>query len=133
MIRLTTLLIAASLFILAGQVWAQEGPIKYRQGVMKSMGGHAGAIAQIAYGGVTHKDHLAAHADGIVALSKMVVTAFEEKALEAEDAPTRAKPIIWEKWQQFTQKAEDLELALSAFADSAKAGDADAFSATNYL
>ena len=127
MMRETRLLLACSLLVLAGSVWAQEGPIKYRQGVMKGMGGHAGAIAQIAYGGVAHKDHLAAHIDAMSALSKMIVTAFEEKALVAEDTPTRAKPDIWEDWDRFTQKANDLDVAFSAFSESAKGGDADAF------
>ena len=115
------------LFVLAGTINAQEGPIKYRQGVMAAQGGHAGAIAQIAYGGVDHKEQLVAHIDALAALSEMVVTAFEENALVMEDTPSTAKEAIWERWDEFQEKAGDLENAVSAFSASAKGGDADAF------
>ncbi|MDH3691129.1 MAG: cytochrome c, partial [Gammaproteobacteria bacterium] len=94
---------------------------------MAAQGGHAGAIAQIAYGGVEHKAQLVAHIDALAALSKMTVIAFEEKALIAEDTPSRAKEVIWEKWDEFKEKAGDMEKAVSAFSAAAKAGDADAF------
>ena len=67
-----TLCLTVVMFALTGSAFAQDGPIKYRQGVMKAIGGHAGAIAQIAYGGVDHGGHLADHANAFAALTKMV-------------------------------------------------------------
>ena len=92
--RTTIGFIVATLTLSAGAV-AQEGPIKYRQGVMTAIGGHAGAIAQITYGGVGHKAHLITHAESMAALSKMVVTAFEQNAEPTADVGTRAKEAVW--------------------------------------
>ncbi|MDH3378631.1 MAG: cytochrome c [Gammaproteobacteria bacterium] len=124
---ITRLTLSLALFVLAGSIGAQEGPIKYRQGVMAAQGGHAGAIAQIAYGGVDHNEQLVAHIDALAALSGMIVSAFEENAFVMEDTPSSAKAVIWERWDEFQEKAGDLESAVSAFSVAVKGADADAF------
>lgn len=101
---------------------AQEGDVKYRRSVMAAVGGHAGAIAEIAYGAVPHTDQLAMHAQALHTLSTTIVTAFREQAM-TEDPPTGAKPEIWEKWDEFEQKVADLERTSAAVAKAAAEGD----------
>lgn len=107
---------------------AQEGPVKYRQSIMNTVGGHAGAVAQIAYGGVPHKDYLAGHAHALVEVSKQVTIAFKEQAM-TEDPPTLAKAAIWEEWDEFEAKAGDLEKAAGEVAQAAESGDTEAVAA----
>lgn len=113
----------------AAGVLAQEGPIKYRQGVMKAIGGHAGAIAQISYGGVGHSAHLTTHADAMESLTKMVVTAFEEDAMPTADVPTRAKEKIWKDFSDFKAKTDDMIKAAADYAATARAGKTDMLAA----
>lgn len=108
---------------------AQEGAVKYRQAIMKSVAGHAGAIAQIAYGGVAFKDHLNGHITALVEASKLVPVVFQEKAM-TEDPPTRAKPDIWEKWSEFEEKANDFERAVAGVSQAADGGDLGAVAAS---
>jgi cytochrome c556 len=123
----TTIIFCLSMALLplSAGTFAQEGPIKYRKGVMKAVGGHATGIAQITHGGVGHSAHLATHTDGLQALSKMIVTAFKEDAKPTEDVTTRAKPDIWQNWSDFEAKAEDLVKATAAYAATARTGDKD--------
>ncbi len=113
------------LLMLSTSVFAQEGPIKYRQGVMKAIGGHATGIAQIAYGEVGHRAHLATHTEALQALTKMVTIAFKEDAIPTEDAPSRAKPEIWQNWRDFEKKTEDMVKAVTDYATAARTGDAN--------
>lgn len=123
--RATTLILSVVIVVLTGSAFAQEGPIKYRRGVMKAMQGHADAIAQIAYGGVDHGAHLTAHADAFAALSKMVPTAFEEDAMATDDVKTRAKEQIWDEWSDFQAEADALAKATADFAAAARSGAKD--------
>ncbi len=103
-------------------LYAQEGPVKYRQSVMQAIGGHAGAIAQIAYGGVEYKDHLAGHVLALQVLSKQVVPAFQAEVI-TEDPPTRAKEEIWSRWSEFEQHTNDFQESVAAVAKTAEGGD----------
>ncbi len=46
-----------------------QNVIKYRQAVMKAIGGHTGAIVGVVKGEVSYVGHVAAHARGINAMS----------------------------------------------------------------
>ncbi len=98
---------------------AAEGAIKYRQSVMMSVGGHTGAIAQIVFGKVEHRDHLSGHAHALAELAKYVNGAFKERAAKGK---TRAKPAIWKDWSGFQAKARDFEGAAADFAAATRSG-----------
>ena len=87
----------------AGPVAAEtdEGVLKYRQGVMKAIGGHTGAIAQIAKGNANQAGSIAIHTQGLHALSTLVAEAFRANVSEGK---TRAKPEIWSDWSGFESK-----------------------------
>lgn len=126
--RKLTLPLTVLALTLSALVSAQEGSVKYRQAIMMTVGGHAGAVAQIAYGGVPYQDYLAGHAHALAEVSKQVTIAFKEQAM-TEDPPTRAKAAIWEEWDEFEAKAGDMEKAAAAVAEAAESGDTEAVAA----
>ena len=120
------------LFVLFGMsigVHAQESTVMYRKSIMGAMSGHAGAIAEIAYGGVDYPDHLAGHIQALEVLTTLILTAFQEEAI-TDDPPTRAKPAIWEQWSEFEQYANDLQQAAADVAETLESGDTDAVAAS---
>lgn len=113
-----------ALFAMSGAVLTafaatEEDTIKYRQAVMKSVGGHMGAIAQIVRGKVDHKEDLAYHAEAISRAMDDVVKLFPKGSDFGE---TRALSAIWEKAADFKQKSEDSRSAAAAFAAAARSG-----------
>ena len=95
-----------------------EGDIKYRQAVMKGISGHAGAIAQIAKGKVSHTGALKGHAHALLELSKMVPAAFKNQTT----GKSRAKGGVWSDWSGFDGNAGKLETAALSVAEAAKSG-----------
>ena len=98
-----------------------ENVIKYRQNVMRSIGGHTGAIAAVVKGEVSFGAHVAAHAGALAATSQQIVDMFPEGTLTG--AETRAKPEIWQDWDDFRAKAGDLQSATSNLAQVRHGGD----------
>lgn len=98
----------------------EEDTIKYRQAVMKSVGGHMGAIAQIVRGKVDHKEDLAYHAQAISRAMDDVGKLFPAGSDFGE---TRALSAIWEKAADFKQKSDDARSAAAAFAAAAQTGE----------
>jgi cytochrome c556 len=116
---IAALLIAASPAALAEE---PEDYIKYRQAVMKAIGGHNGAASQIVRGKVSPEGALGMHANALAALSKDLTGLFPEGSDFGE---TRAKAEIWSDWAKFEKAAEDTRTATAAFAEAVAGGDAD--------
>jgi cytochrome c556 len=93
--------------------------IKYRQAVMKAVGGHMGGSAAIIKGKVPYKDDLVAHATGLNDMAMILPNAFKEKTTGGK---TRAKADIWEDWDGFQQEIKDLQSATADFLAAAKSG-----------
>ncbi len=114
-----------AVFVSAGAVAAEaEDIIKYRQGVMKSVGGHTVAAAQIVRGKVDYGDHLAYHVESITQSMKTVLSLFPDGSDFGE---TRALPEIWSQPDQFKQVAEQAGAAAEAFLTVVQAGDKGAW------
>lgn len=94
--------------------------VEYREDGMHVLGGHMGSIGAIVKGKVPFTDDLATHARGLAAQSKLVKGAFKDKAMNGD---SEAKSDIWENWDDFAAKADDLESAAAEFADAAGSGD----------
>lgn len=105
---------------------ADEAAIKYRQGVMKALGGHMGSVAAIVKGKVAHNGHLAGHADAIAAIGKMTADIFPK---ESAMGKTSALPAIWEKPDDFAKAVAMFEDASQKFAMAASGGDMGAIGA----
>ena len=123
---LISILAAAVLFGLASQARAVDEPesvIKYRQSVMKSIGGHMGSIVGVVKGEVSYVDHVAAHAQGINAMSKLLPGIFPEGTSQLESANTRARPEIWDDFSKFEAAAKALEVESAKMIEVAASGD----------
>ena len=99
-----------------------ENVIKYRQAVMKAIGGHMGAIAGVVKGQVSYVDHVAVHAEGMNALSKAITVVFP-KGTDNGSNKTRALPKIWDDWAGFEKAAQALDTASANLAKVAASGD----------
>ena len=103
-----------------------EAIIKYRQGVMKAIGGHMAASAQVVRGKVDQAEALEAHAAAIAALSKNVPELFPEGSDFGE---TDAKIAIWDDWSGFEEAARKSSEAAQAYQEAAGSGDRAAVAA----
>ena len=97
-----------------------ENYIKYRQAMMKAIGGHMGAATQIVRGKVLPAGHLAMHAKALAELTADLPSLFPEGSDFGE---TQAKPEIWEQWDKFEQAAGAAKTATAQFADAVAGGD----------
>lgn len=120
---------AAAMLFAAASANAQdpENYIKYRQAVMKAIGGHSGAASQIVRGNVSPEGALAMHAQALAQLNSDLTSLFPEGSDFGE---TRAKAGIWSDRAKFEQAASDAKNATAAFAEAVGSGDADRIGAT---
>jgi cytochrome c556 len=104
-----------------------ENYIKYRQAVMKAIGGHTGASSQIVRGKIEAGEDLAMHAAALARLNSDLTRLFPEGSDFGE---TKAKGEIWEDWDKFEQAAKAAQDATAAFAAAAESGDQAAIAAS---
>ena len=125
--KIVTVAIAAGVLIgVASQAFAVDEPenmIKYRQSVMKAIGGHTGAIAGVVKGEVSFVGHVAAHARGINEMSKLIPQLFPKGTDNATMKDTRALPAIWEDPSKFETAARNLETESAKLIEVAQGGD----------
>lgn len=115
-------IIAATLITLASTASAvePENYIKYRQAVMKAIGGHQGASSQIVRGRLAPEGALAMHATALAALSNDLAGLFPE---DSDFGETRAKDAVWDDRTAFEAAAEDARVATASFAEAVRSGD----------
>ena len=77
-----------------------EDLIKYRQGIMKAVGGHMSATSLIVRGKVPHKGQLKQHVSAMKLLTDDMPALFPEGSDFGE---TRAKDAVWEKPDEFSK------------------------------
>ncbi len=117
---------------LAGQSFAadsSEAAVKYRQAVMKAIGGHMGSIAAVVKGEVSHGAHVANHARGIKDMSLIVGDVFPPNSTYDDYDKTDALPAIWKEPAKFKQAVEAFQQAAAKFAQVAESGDQGAIAA----
>ncbi len=112
-------LFGAGAFSVATAQADDETTIKYRQSVMKGVGGHTGAIFQIVKKDIPHKDHLSAHAR---ALNDLLAMANEAFKVETSGGKTRAKPKIWTDFAGFEKARREAEMASAALLAAVDSG-----------
>jgi cytochrome c556 len=98
------------------------GTIKYRQSLMDAIGGHMSAIGDVVKYGLAYQDQVVRHAEMIEESAEMIAPAFERPVTQG---PTDAKPKIWEKQDDFLQKAHALHDAAAQLAFIASSADPD--------
>lgn len=116
-------LMIAALFAGTANVQAEapEDYIKYRQAMMKAIGGHTGAASQIVRGKVAPEGDLLMHAKALAELNANITRLFPEGSDFGE---TKAKEEIWAQWDKFEQAAGNAEKATAAFSEAVTGGDA---------
>ena len=102
------------------QVFAQADVLQKRQDAMKGNSAQAKAIK----GAVETKDYatVEAKAKDIGGTADKIVSLFPKGSTTGK---TKAKPEIWEKSDDFSKAAKNLNKAASELASAAKAGNAD--------
>lgn len=103
-----------------------DGEIKYRKSVMKSVGGHMGAMAGILKNESANKANLMVHAQGMAALSNISGSVFPEGSDFGE---TEALPVIWEKPEEFAKAVKLFQDAAATLEKTAMSADMAAFGA----
>jgi len=104
----------------ANTVWADAAAdIKYRQTVMKTLGGHMGSIVQILKAGMP-AGHLAGHTAAIKDISVMATDLFPAGSGSGK---TRAKPEIWSKPGDFKMAIASFQKAAAGIAEAGMSGD----------
>ncbi len=108
-----------SLFV-SSQIFSQEDDIKKRKGLMKSNSKSAKAIK----GAVKEGDFatIEGNAKKIVANAGNIVALFPEGSTAKK---SRAKAEIWQEWDDFKAKANDLKNAARQLANAANAKDSE--------
>jgi len=115
---LWAVLLAMVLLFVSSQLFAQEDVIEKRQKLMKGNSATAKALKKA----VEEKDY------ATVEVKAKEVGATMDKAHElfpkgSTSDKSRAKPEIWEKWDEFTKSAATLKKATSELAEAAAAKD----------
>jgi len=105
-----------------------ENYIKYRQAVMKAIGGHMGASTLIVRGKVNPDGDLAMHAEALAKLSRQITRLFPEGSDFGE---TKAKESVWQDWAKFEKAADAARDATAVFAEAAASGDEARISAAH--
>ena len=99
---------------------APEHVIKYRQNLMKAVGGHISNVALLVKGQVDFSAGLVTDSQAIVDLLKNAGIAFPEGTAEGK---TKAKPEIWQDRAKFDAALEDTIGKAEALAVAAGGGD----------
>jgi len=104
----------------------EDGAIKHRQTVMKSIGGHMGAMAGILKGQANYPDGLKIHSRAIADLAKVAAYLFPKGSDFGE---TQAKEEIWSKPEDFKKVVQVFQVESAKLAKIAEGGDIKAFEA----
>lgn len=128
---ISTAILSTTLF--AYPISAQEAPSPQelaqnatvtRQAVFKLLGFNMGAIIGMARGSVPFDAAVAErNARRMAALAPMIPDVFTAMDTREFDVNTQALPVIWEKADEFAEKANNLVIAANKFADVAAGGD----------
>jgi len=101
---------------------AGPGDIKYRQAVMKAVGGHMGSMKLILKGQGGNKNDLAGHAHAMAELAKVALHVFPKGSSKME-GPTGALDAIWDKPDEFKEVQAAFVAESAKLAEVAKTGD----------
>lgn len=104
-----------------------EDIIKYRQNMMKAIGGHTGAAGAIVQGKVDYKNQLADHARALQALTSDIPALFPK---DSDFGNTKAKDDVWSNRAGFEKAASDTKTRVAAFAKAVQSGNQPAIAAS---
>jgi cytochrome c556 len=112
---------------MALQAAEPEDIIKYRQNMMKAVGGHTSAAGAIVQGKVDYKHQLAEHARALQALTRDIPALFPK---DSDFGETKAKDDVWSNRAEFEKRATDTKAKVEAFAKATQGGNQQAVEAS---
>jgi len=131
-VEVRNLLVTASVLMmlvpLALRAAEPEDIIKYRQNMMRAIGGHTGAAGAIIQGKVDYKNQLADHARALLALTSDIPALFPK---DSDFGETKAKDDVWSNRAGFEKAAKEAKTRVAAFAKAVQGGAQQAI-ATSY-
>ncbi|HUF55903.1 MAG TPA: cytochrome c [Thermohalobaculum sp.] len=97
-----------------------DNAIKFRQSVMKGIGGPTGAVGGIVKGEVAHQELMAHFLDQLATAAEPQATtaAFRQNTADQGMAKTTALPDIWENWDDFEERLQKLGEVTTAAAEA---------------
>jgi len=98
----------------------EAGEIKYRKAVMKSIGGHMGAIAGIFKAETGNQTNLGVHTQGMADLANITASVFPAGSDFGE---TGALPAVWDKPDEFAMAVKMFADAAAKLNSTTKSGD----------
>jgi len=114
------LLVSSLVFVSVSFADEAEDVIKYRKGVMTSVGGHMTAVDLIVRGKASFSADLLDHAQALANILTKVEKLFPEGS---DFGDTRAKDSIWSKPAEFKKVTQQAGTAASALLEAVKKGD----------
>jgi cytochrome c556 len=132
MSRTTALAGALAICLAAGAAFAQAEPddaVKYRQTIFETLGANLTAVVMNLKGEVAFPDAVAVHARTVADAAPLMLPAMEQNTAGEGSAETEALDKIWDNWDDFTSKAEDMEAAALRLAELAQGDDMQAIGA----
>ncbi len=100
-----------------------EDAYKYRESIMTSLKGHAGAISMQTRGLAGDPSHVSSHAEAIANLGAELNSIFQEGSNVEGSA---ALPIIWEEPEKFAEAVARAEKAMAALGAAASDSNVEA-------
>lgn len=100
-----------------------EDAYQYRESIMTSLKGHAGAISMITRGLAGDPSHISSHAQAIANLSTELSSIFPQGS-NVEDS--EALPAIWEEPEKFAEAVARAEEAMAALGAAASDSNVEA-------
>ena len=94
--------------------------IDYRQHVMRALDEETAALGMVVSTQVPN-DNLVSHLEAIATIASSALKTFEPKVLGGE-----AKPVVWEKWADFSSRMNDMAVKTAQLAETGRKNGQDA-------
>ena len=127
--RTSVMMAAVAVLGIAGLAHAADEPennVKYRQNLMKAVGGHMGAIAGVVKGEVSYGPHVVEHARAINAMSRVVGDVFVTGTDHTKVKGSRARAEIWQNTADWQKVVQGFQTASANLVKAAEGNDKQA-------
>lgn len=106
----------------AASAMEAEAAVKYRQEIMKAIGGHLTPVVMVLKGEVPYAEQMPANAALLAETAKLALLPFEQNTA-GSGIKTTAKDEIWSEWEKFSGGMKKMEETTAQLAAAAESGD----------
>lgn len=117
-----TTLAAATVAPMAANAMDAEAAVKYRQEVMKAIGGHLNNVVMILKGEVPYSDQLLPSAQMLAGTADLALLPFEENTADS-GVKTTATADIWNDWDKFSGGIKAMQERTDTLVAAVESGD----------